>query len=117
MFHRDNGYGVGSIRLEWENVNILTGEPSPLYNSHTVISEHDEGLYWFRSLIYSPRTSAGVSTSKLMNFLIDVPKGSSYREKNAYVMYASDKEKPFGPIDDLYLKLRKPLNVIVPDKK
>jgi len=113
MFHRDEGYGVGSIRLEWENVNVLTGEPSPLYNSHTVISEHDEGLYWFRSLIYSPRGSAGVSTDKLLEYLVDVPKGSSYREKNAYIMFESDKEKTFAPIDDLYFKLRKPLNVMV----
>ena len=113
MFHRDEGYGIGSIRLEWENVNVLTGEPSPLYNSHTVISEHDEGLYWFRSLIYSPRSSTGVSTDKLLDYLVDVPKGSSYREKNAYMMYESDKEKTFAPIDDLYFKLRKPLNVMV----
>ena len=113
MFNRDKGYGVGSIRLEWENVNVLTGEPSPLYNSHTVISEHDEGLYWFRSLIYSPRSSAGVSTDKLLNNLVDVPEGSSYYEKNAYMMYESDKEKTFAPIDDLYFKLRKPLSVVV----
>lgn len=113
MFHRDEGYGIGSIRLEWENVNVLTGEPSPLYNSHTVISEHDEGLYWFRSLIYSPRSSAGVNTDKLLDYLVDVPKGSSYREKNAYMMYESDKEKTFAPIDDLYFKLRKPLKVVV----
>ena len=78
-----------------------------------VASEHDEGLYWFRSLIYSPRGSAGVSTDKLLDYLVDVPKGSSYREKNAYMMYESDKEKTFAPIDDLYFKLRKPLNVVV----
>ncbi|MCE5249588.1 hypothetical protein LLG96_05140 [bacterium] len=113
MFNRNNGYGVGSIRLEWENINRLTGEPSPLYNSHTVISEHDEGLYWFRSLIYSPRAIEGVSTDELEKYLVRVPKGSSYREKNAYVMYASDKDNPFGPIDDLWMKLRKPLQVKV----
>ncbi|MFC1608329.1 hypothetical protein ACFL47_10205 [Candidatus Latescibacterota bacterium] len=113
MLHREDGYGVGSIRLEWENVNILTGEPSPLYNSHTVISEHDEGLYWFRSLIYSPRGSKGVSTDQLLSQLVDVPRGSSYREKNAYVLYETDSELTFGPIDDLYFQLRKPLKVHV----
>ena len=113
MLHRDNGYGVGSIRLGWENVNVLTGEPSPIYNSHTVISEHDEGLYWFRSLIYSPRGAEGVSTDQLMEFLVYVPKGSSYYEKNAYVVYETDKERAFAPIDSLYFSLGKPLEVHV----
>ena len=113
MIHRGNGYGVGSIRLGWENVNILTGEPSPLYNSHTVISEHDEGLYWFRSLIYSPRGAAGVSTDELMEYLVDVPKGSTYREKNAYVIFKTDDDRKFAPIDELYMKLRKPLKIVV----
>ena len=54
-----------------------------------------------------------MNTDELMNYLVDVPKGSSYREKNAYVMYESDKEKTFAPIDELYLKLRKPLNVMI----
>jgi hypothetical protein len=118
MVHTGNNYGVGSIRLSWENINALTGEPSPLYNSHTVISEHDEGLYWFRSLIYSPRTAEGVDTDKLMQFLIDVPKGSSYRETNAYAMYETDKTKTFQPIDDLWFQLRKPLEVhVVPARE
>ena len=113
LCHAGNGYGVGSIRLEWENRNVLTGEPSPIYNSHTVISEHDEGLYWFRSLIYSPRSSQGMTTDKLEEYLIDVPKGSSYREKNAYVFYEFDSEGKFAPVDELYMRLRSPLEVKV----
>jgi len=111
LAHPGNGYGVGSIRLEWENVNALTGEPSPTYNSHTVISEHDEGLYWFRSLIYSPRSSAGVSTEDVRKNLVDVPKGSSYREKNAYLLYEYGTETKYAPVDELWLRLRSPLAV------
>ena len=113
LAHPANGFAVGSIRLEWENVNALTGEPSPLYNSHTVISEHDEGLYWFRSLIYSPRSSAGVDTETVRSFLVDVPKGSSYREKNAYLFYRCGAENTFSPIDELWMRLREPLQATV----
>lgn len=116
LMHPENGYAVGSIRLDWRNVNALTGEPSPLYNSHTVLSEHDEGLYWFRSLIYSPRSSAGVSAETVREFLVDVPKGSSYYEKNAYLFYDFDLDKQFAPIDDLWRSLRAPLEIHVGQK-
>ncbi len=113
LTHPENGYGVSSIRIEWENVNAITGEPSPLYNSHTVISEHDEGLYWFRSLIYSPRSSAGKTSEEVRRFLIDVPEGSSWREKNAYLFYDYDAETKYGPADELWRRLRSPLSVII----
>ncbi len=111
LAHPENGYAVGSIRLDFENKNVLTGEPSPLYNSHTVISEHDEGLYWFRSLIYSPRGSSGVDSDTVRSFLVDVPKGSSYYEKNAYLMYEFDTDHPYVGIDSLWQQLRKPCKV------
>jgi hypothetical protein len=108
-----NGDAVASIRLEWENKNVLTGEPSPLYNSHTVISEHEEGFYWFRSLIYSPRGYTTMSLSEIDKNLIPVPKGSSYYEKNAYLLYEFGMEKKFDPVDALNFQLRAPLNVKV----
>lgn len=107
----ENGYGVGSIRLWWDNTNALTGEPSPTYNSHTVISEHDEGLYWFRSQIYSPRGAQGVDTDTLLSFLIDVPKGSCWRERNAYIIYPYTGEERYTPIDDRYYRLSNPLDI------
>ena len=113
LTHPANGYGVGSIRLEWENVNALTGAPSPLYNSHTVISEHDEGLYWFRSLIYSPRGVTGKTSDEARKNLVKVPKGSSYREKNAYLFYEYGAETKYAPVDGLWEQLRKPLAVTI----
>jgi hypothetical protein len=108
-----NGDAVASIRLEFENKNVLTGEPSPIYNSHTVISEHDEGFYWFRSLIYSPRGYTAMSLSEIEKNLIKVPRGSSYYEKNAYLLYQFTSDKKFDPVDALNLQLRTPLNVKV----
>ncbi len=112
--HMENGYGFGSIRLDHKNVNALTGEPSPIYNSHTVISQHGGALYWFRSLVYSYRIINGVDTDTIKSRLITIPEGSSYYEKNAYVMYEFDMETKFDPMDNLWRKLRKPCEVIVP---
>ncbi len=106
FIHPRKGYGVGSIRLEWENMNLLSGEPSPIYQSRTVVSEHGGGLYWFRSLVYS-------SNRRQERFLVDIPAGSSYREKNAYMLYESNQDNPFAPIDNLYRRLREPLRVTI----
>lgn len=112
----NRGYGAGSIRLDWDNTNVLTGEPSILYNSHTVISEHGGNLYWFRSLVYTQRDDYNTlnwTADDWANACIDIPVGSSYYEKNAYVFYEWQKETKFAPIDDLSFKLRNPLKVTV----
>ena len=116
MIHNERGYGAGSIRLDWKNVNVLTGAPSPIYNSHTVISEHGSGLYWFRSLVYSQRddyNNLGWNADDWRNSCVEIPKGSSYYEKNAYVFFEWDVETKFKPIDDLWFKLKNPLLVTV----
>ena len=113
MGQLDEGYAFGSIRLMWKNINVLNGEQSPLYNSHTVIRRHTNDFHYFRSLIYSPRLSAGLTTEEANSFLIDVPKGSSYQEKNAYMFYEFDREKQFEPLDNTYFQLRTPLKVKV----
>jgi hypothetical protein len=113
LFNTKNGDGVASIRLAFDNTNVLTGEPSPLYNSHTVISEHDEGFYWFRSLIYSPRGYSTMTWDEIDRNLIRVPKGSSYSEKNAYLLDRFTPETKFAPVDSVYLRLRYPLEVRV----
>ena len=43
--------------------------------------------------------------------LVDVPKGSSYREKNAYLLYEYGTETKYAPVDELWLRLRSPLTV------
>jgi len=116
MCHVGRGYGVGSIRLDWNNTNVLTGVPSPIYNSHTVISEHAGGLYWFRSLVYTQRddyNDLGWNADDWAAACIDIPEGSSYYEKNAYVFYEWTKEGKFAPIDGLWMRLKEPLRVTV----
>ena len=113
--HHERGYGVGTIRLASDNTNVLTGQPSPIYNSHTVISEHDEGLYWYRSLVYSPRKAEGDLTQEDINrFIVKIPAGSSYFERNAYLFFEpGPAPAAFGPVDDLWKKLSNPLEARV----
>jgi hypothetical protein len=114
LCHVQKGYAAGSIRLAWDNTNVLSGLPSPIYNSHTVISEHGGGLYWFRSLVYSQRddyNDLGWDADDWRAACHEIPEGSSYYEKNAYVFYEWTKEGKFKPIDDLWFKLREPLKV------
>lgn len=69
--NRDKGYGLISIRLDYDNTNA-TGKPSPLYEPHTKVSlGANEGRYWNRRLIHEHNTL--------------VPKGSRYYERNAYL--------------------------------
>ncbi len=112
--HIDRGYAVGSIRLDWRNVNALTGKPSTIYNSHTVISEHAGGLYWFRSLVYPQRDDYNEynwDADDWRKCCIDIPMGDSYYEKNAYLFYEWDKEVKFGIIDTIWRQLKCPLLV------
>jgi len=112
----EKGVGTGSIRIAWDNTNVLTGEPSLLYNSHTVISDHGGNLYWFRSLVYSQRDDYNDlkwNADDWRKACIDVPEGSSYYEKNAYIFYEWKDESKFEPIDDMSFKLRNPLVVTV----
>ncbi len=110
--HAGNGYGYASLRLDWDNRNLLTGHPAPLYNSRTVLSEHDGGLYWFRSLVYAPRRVGGELTQEdLIRMIQPIPRGSSYYEKNACLFYEFEREAGFDPIDQLYLRLTQPLRV------
>lgn len=116
MCHVDKGYATGSIRLDWENINVITGNPSTIYNSHTVLSEHNNGLYWFRSLVYSQRDDygdLGWNADDWRAACIDIPDGDSYYEKNAYVFYEWTEDSKFKPIDDLWFRLRSPLTVTV----
>ena len=111
LVNLQKGYAVGSIRLDFCNTNVLTDSPSPLYNSHTVISEHNGNLYWFRGLIYSKRRPENRSREEMNKFAFKIPRGTSYYEKNAYLLYEFDMEKKFSTIDHYYFRLREPLRV------
>jgi len=98
FYNTDYGYGLASIRLEYDNTNS-EGSTSPLYNHHTKISTaSNNGRYWNRVLIDSA---------------ITVPKGSKYHEKNAYLVFKVGQEIPEEQILYHAERLWNPLTVIL----
>ena len=98
FYNMDYGYGLASIRLEYDNTNS-DGNPSPLFNPHTKISRSQgNGRYWNRVLIDSATTA---------------PKGSRYHEKNAYLVFEVDQAVPEKQILYYAERLKHPLKVAV----
>lgn len=98
FYNMDYGYGLASIRLEYNNTNS-DGNPSPLFNPHTKISRSQgNGRYWNRVLIDSATTA---------------PKGSRYHEKNAYLVFEVDDAAPEKQILYYAERLKHPLKVAV----
>jgi len=96
FYHRDKGYGLGSIRLEYDNTNE-SGNPSPTYHPYTKISKSSSnGRYWNRIL-----------TDTIQKF----PKGSRYTEKNAYLIFKVDKDIPEKEILYYQERLLRPLHI------
>ena len=99
FYHKEKEYGYGSIRLEYDNTNV-NGELSPLYKPYTKISKSvGNGRYWNRILVADT------------NFRI--PKGSRYREKNAYLIFKVDSEEPEKEIKYHSERLNNPLKITV----
>lgn len=98
FFHKDKGYGFGSVRLLFDNRNA-DGKASPLYHPYTKISDGvQNGRYWNRVLIGGRDTA--------------VPAGSRYTEENAYVVFRVHPGAPAQALEDFLdweKKLRKPL--------
>ena len=89
-------YGLISLRLEYDNRNLL-GIESPLYQEHTKISASSgNGRYWNRRLINEHKTH--------------VPKGSKYHEKNAYLVI-DDLDNMERHLDYYMNRLKKPIEV------
>jgi len=114
--HNERGYGVATLRLGWDNRNLLTGDQSPLVNSRTVLSSNNGAPYWFRSLVYTPRRANDEAFFNLdqetINEMVQrIPRGSSYYERNVYYFYPFDLETSYEPVDTLYLKLTRPLQI------
>ncbi len=98
FYNTDYGYGLASIRLEYDNTNS-DGNPSPLFDPHTKISRSQgNGRYWNRVLIDSATTA---------------PKGSRYHEKNAYLVFEVDQAVPEKQILYYAERLRHPLKMTV----
>jgi hypothetical protein len=97
FYNLDKGFAFGSIRIKYDNTN-LSGEDSPTYQPHTQIGEWLKGVkYWNRRLIH--------------NHLTIVPKGSCYREDNAYLVFKINKNDKLKDIKYWAERLRNPLQV------
>lgn len=98
FYHKEMGYGLASIRLIYDNANI-EGNASPVTKPYSKISEsQNNGRYWNRVL-----------SDTVQKF----PKGSQYREKNAYLIFQVDKTSPEKEILYYQSRLKHPLTVIV----
>lgn len=97
FYNINKGYAFGSIRIKYDNTN-KSGLPSPTHHPHTRISDGAEGgKYWNRCLIDA--------------YPIFVPKGSSYREENAYLLFEINKENKFKEIIEQMNIIKNPVEV------
>jgi hypothetical protein len=97
FFNNVMNYGLGSVRMEYDN-RSLNGTQSPLYGEHTKItSSVNNGRYWNRRLIHEQTTN--------------VPKGSRYSEKNAYLVFKAIRLAPSGEITQYSEIITNPLHV------
>ncbi|MDO5980604.1 hypothetical protein [Flavivirga spongiicola] len=97
FYNKSKSYAFGSIRLHYDNTNLYGGD-SPIERSHTKItSSTNSGRYWNRRLINSKNTF--------------VPKGSKYKEKNAYIVFKADKNDPAKTIEYFYKCLKHPVKI------
>ncbi len=99
-FYNDSmKYGFGSIRIQYDNTN-LDSEESPMLNPETrITSSKKGGRYWDRRFFFVKEGD------------LQVPKGSRYAEKNAYVIFPINPENPAEKISELFDKLTNPVIV------
>ncbi len=98
FYHNEKKYGFGSIRIEYDNLNV-DGNLSPTYKPYTKISKsRGNGRYWNRVL---------------SDTIQSLPKGSRYNEKNAYLIFHADEEMPEKEILYFRERLMNPLVVKV----
>jgi len=96
-------YGFFSVRLNAANVNLdLSGDFAHRSGTYFYAPSDGEYVYWVRPLLY---TWADVATSNHLTFL---PKGSSFYEKNAYILLPLDEKTP-DVLDELSKRLKNPL--------
>ncbi|MEZ4830259.1 MAG: hypothetical protein R3C61_28835 [Bacteroidia bacterium] len=96
FFHESAGYAFGVIRVDEDYTNTR-GDLSPLYEAHTKITQSaSNGRYWNRRLIH--------------DHPLEVPEGSRYYEKNAYVVFQYIPEESAAYMDSLGEILMHPLH-------
>jgi hypothetical protein len=97
FYNLDKGFAFGSIRIKYNNTDI-TGGDSPTFQAHTQIGEWLKGVkYWNRRLIH--------------DHLTFIPKGSYYREDNAYIVFRINDNDKLQDIRYWAERIRQPLQV------
>jgi hypothetical protein len=91
------GYALGSVRLD-HNISNESGFESPTFDSRTWITKSKNGgRYWDRRFLH------GAS--------LNIPKGSQYQERNAYVVLTSNVDEMALEMTALENRLKNPLIV------
>jgi len=99
FYNLEKGFAFGSIRINYDNTNMFGGF-SPTYQAHTQIGEWLKGIkYWNRRLVH--------------DHLTFIPKGSSYLEDNAYLVFKLHDNDKLQDIRYWAERIRSPLQVIV----
>lgn len=99
FYNQEEGFAFGSIRINYDNTNN-SGSDSPTYKPHTQIGEWLKGIkYWNRRLVH--------------DHLTFIPKGSCYKEDNAYLVFKINKNDKLKDIRYWVERIRSPLQVTV----
>jgi hypothetical protein len=98
-------YGFFSLRIEYANSN-LRAAGNWLNKPGTYFYAPSDGkyVYWVRPLLY---TWSDFTTRNLLTF---VPEGSTFYEKNAYILLPLDEDFP-NKLDTLLKKLKDPIRI------
>lgn len=97
FYNLDKGFAFGSVRIKYDNTD-MSGGASPTYQAHTQIGEWLKGIkYWNRRLIHDNLTL--------------IPKGSCYREDNAYIVFRINDNDKLRDIRYWAERIRQPLQV------
>jgi hypothetical protein len=93
------------LRINAADINLNASGNFPLRSGTYFYAPSDgDYVYWVRPFLY---TWGDYATNNYLTFL---PKGSSFYEKNAYLLMKLDPKTP-GALDTLLKKLRSPLRV------
>jgi len=105
LVKREKKYGFFSIRIDYANAGLSTSG-TWLNKPGTYFYAPSSGkyVYWVRPLLY---TWSEFTTRNLLTY---VPEGSTFYEKNAYIILPLDQEFP-RLLDRLLTKLKNPVRV------
>jgi len=99
-------FGFFCLRINAADSNLdAAGDFSHKAGTYFYAPSDGEYVYWVRPLLY---TWADYTTNNLLTFL---PKGSTFYEKNAYLLLRLDQNTP-AALDNWLKKLKNPLRVL-----